>query len=184
MSNSAAKKQSSQQSSAYDTTSDIAIIGLMSALVFVGTYFFKIPTAFGYTHLGDCMIILTVCLFGTRRGVIAGAIGAGLSDFIGGYAIWVLPTIVLKGLWAFIIGLFIYKLMPHHKYSWLVGSIVGGIVHVAGYTLVKIPLYGGGLAMAECFTLIAQTGAGIVLGGIAYTVLSRSPAIQSLRLKF
>jgi|GEM_PF-5717853 len=26
-----------------DTTLDISIIGLMSALVFVGTYFFKIP---------------------------------------------------------------------------------------------------------------------------------------------
>ena len=49
----------------------------MAALVFTGTYFFKIPTAFGYTHLGDCMIILTVCLFGTRRGMLAGAIGAG-----------------------------------------------------------------------------------------------------------
>ena len=87
-----------------DTTLDISIIGLMSALVFVGTYFFKIPSAFGYTHLGDCMIILTVCLFGTRRGVLAGAIGAGLSDFLGGYAVWVLPTMVLKGLWAFIAG--------------------------------------------------------------------------------
>ena len=83
--------------SSQDTTLDISIIGLMSALVFVGTYFFKIPSAFGYTHLGDCMIILTVCLFGTRRGVLAGAIGAGLSDFLGGYAVWVLPTMVLKG---------------------------------------------------------------------------------------
>ena len=82
--------------SSQDTTLDISIIGLMSALVFVGTYFFKIPSAFGYTHLGDCMIILTVCLFGTRRGVLAGAIGAGLSDFLGGYAVWVLPTMVLS----------------------------------------------------------------------------------------
>lgn len=95
-----------------DTTLDISIIGLMSALVFVGTYFFKIPSAFGYTHLGDCMIILTVCLFGTRRGVLAGAIGAGLSDFLGGYAVWVLPTMLLKGLWAFIAGTIAYKLLP------------------------------------------------------------------------
>ena len=107
--------------SSQDTTLDISIIGLMSALVFVGTYFFKIPSAFGYTHLGDCMIILTVCLFGTRRGVLAGAIGAGLSDFLGGYAVWVLPTMVLKGLWAFIAGTIAYKLLPNFKYSWLVG---------------------------------------------------------------
>ena len=44
-----------------DTTLDISIIGLMSALVFVGTYFLKIPSAFGSPQLGDCMIDLTVC---------------------------------------------------------------------------------------------------------------------------
>jgi len=91
------KTHSSGPARACDPTLDMAITGLMAALVFTGTYFFKIPTAFGYTHLGDCMIILTVCLFGTRRGMLAGAIGAGLSDFIAGYAAWVLPTIVLKG---------------------------------------------------------------------------------------
>lgn len=71
------KIHSSGPARACDPTLDMAITGLMAALVFTGTYFFKIPTAFGYTHLGDCMIILTVCLFGTRRGMLAGAIGAG-----------------------------------------------------------------------------------------------------------
>ena len=57
----------------------ICFIGLMAALVFAGTYFFKIPSPFGgYAHLGDCMIILGVCLLGTTRGMLAGAIGAGL----------------------------------------------------------------------------------------------------------
>ena len=143
---------------------DISIIGLMSALVFVGTYFFKIPSAFGYTHLGDCMIILTVCLFGTRRGVLAGAIGAGLSDFLGGYAVWVLPTMLLKGLWAFIAGTIAYKLLPNFKvFLALSGAIVGGIAHIIGYTLVKIPLYGTVVAFGEMFTLSMQTIAGIVL---------------------
>lgn len=167
-----------------DTTLDISIIGLMSALVFVGTYFFKIPSAFGYTHLGDCMIILTVCLFGTRRGVLASAIGAGLSDFLGGYAVWVLPTMVLKGLWAFIAGTIAYNLLPNFKYSWIVGAIVGGITHIIGYTLVKIPLYGTVVAFGEMFTLSMQTLAGIVLGGVAYTILVQSPAIKSLKAKF
>lgn len=173
-----------RQEQTTSNTMDVAIIGLMAALVFTGTYFFKIPSAFGYTHLGDCMIILTVCLFGTRRGVLAGAIGAGLSDFIGGYAVWVVPTMVLKGLWALIAGLITYKLLPGRKYSWFLGAIIGGIVHVAGYTLVKIPLYGPVVAFGEVFTLTCQTTAGIVLGGVAYTVLSQSPAIRSLQAKF
>lgn len=119
------KTHSSGPARACDPTLDMAITGLMAALVFTGTYFFKIPTAFGYTHLGDCMIILTVCLFGTRRGMLAGAIGAGLSDFIAGYAAWVLPTIVLKGGWALIMGLIMYRLLPHFKYSWLAGAVTG-----------------------------------------------------------
>ena len=50
-------------------TKTITTTALMAALVFVGTFFFKIPSPFGgYAHLGDCMIILAVCLLGTYRG--------------------------------------------------------------------------------------------------------------------
>ena len=105
---------------------------------FLQPFFFSsglVPSAFGYTHLGDCMIILTICLFGTRRGI-------------------------------------------------LVGAIVGGIAHIIGYTLVKIPLYGTVVAFGEMFTLSMQTIAGIVLGGVAYTILVQSPAIRTLKAKF
>lgn len=165
-------------------TMDIAIIGLMSALVFVGTYFFKIPTAFGYTHLGDCMIVLTVCLFGTRRGALAGAIGAGLSDFIGGYAMWVLPTMILKALWAFIAGYMMYNLLPNRKFSWLIGAIIGGIVHTIGYVLVNMLFYGVAAGLAETFSNSCQSAAGVILGGIAYMALSQSPAVRELQAKF
>ena len=73
-------------------TVDITVTAAMAALVFLGTYIFKIPTISGYVHLGDCMILLTVALFGMKKGAIAGAIGGGLSDFIGGYFYWVVPT--------------------------------------------------------------------------------------------
>lgn len=90
------------------------------------------------------MIILTVCLFGTRRGMLAGAIGAGFPtsspDTPPGSS-----YLVLKGGWALIMGLIMYRLLPHFKYSWLAGAVTGGIFHVIGYTLVKIPLYGGGV---------------------------------------
>lgn len=166
------------------STMDIAITGLMAALVFTGTYFFKIPSTFGYTHLGDCMIILTVCLFGTKRGMLAGSIGAGLADLIGGYPVWVIPTMFMKAMWAFILGTIMYKLMPNYKYSWLVGAIIGGILHTIGYTLVKIPLYGIALAMGELVTTGFQSAAGVILGGAAYIVLSKSPAIHEICAKF
>lgn len=173
-----------QHQTSESSTTDIAIIGLMSALVFVGTYFFKIPTAFGYTHLGDCMIILTVCLFGTKRGVLAGAIGAGLADFIGGYAIWVLPTMIMKALWALILGTFMYKLMPNHNFSWLIGAILGGVIHTIGYVLVNVAFYGAAAAAVEILPNSIQSAAGVILGGAAYLALSKSPAVKELRAKF
>lgn len=172
-----------QQTQTNASTLDVAIIGLMSALVFTGTYFFKIPTAFGYVHLGDCMIILTVCLFGTRRGVLAGAIGAGLADFIGGYAIWVLPTMIMKSLWALVLGTIMYKLIPDKKFSWLIGALTGGVIHTAGYVLVNVLFYGTAAAAVEIFPNSMQSLAGVILGGIAYLALSRTPSIRELQEK-
>ena len=62
--------------------------------------------------------------------------------------------------------------------------IVGGIAHIIGYTLVKIPLYGTVVAFGEMFTLSMQTIAGIILGGVVYTILVQSPAIRTLKAKF
>ena len=164
-------------------TEKITTTAMMAALVFVGTYFFKIPTSFGYTHLGDCMIILAVCLFGTKRGAIAGAIGAGLADLLGGYAVWAIPTIIFKSLWAIVMGFVAYKLLPNVKFNWLIGAIVGGIVHVICYTLIKIPLYGMAYAIVRIPVISGQTICGIIIGSVLYTVLYQTPAIKKIAAK-
>ena len=95
------------------------------------------------------------------------------------------PTMVLKGLWAFIAGTIAYKLLPNFKYSWLVGAIVGGIAHIIGYTLVKIPLYGTVVAFGEIFTLSMQTSQ--ESSSEAWSTRSffvQSPAIRTLKAKF
>ena len=86
-------------------------------------------------------------------------------------------------MWAFIAGTIMYKLMPNNKYAWLIGAIIGGIAHTIGYTLVKIPLYGMALAIGELFTTGCQSAAGVILGGVAYMALSKTPAIHELQAK-
>ncbi len=158
------------------TQKDIAIEGMMIALVFLGTFYFKIPTAFGYTHLGDCMIILATYMLGTKRGAIAGALGAGLADLIGGYTAWVIPTMTFKAAWVIVMGLVAFKLLKNFKYNLLVGAIAGGIVHIALYTLIKIPMFGYAYALSTLFTLIMQTLSGIVLGNIIYGMIKNKVA--------
>lgn len=159
---------------------DVVITGLMAALVFVGTYFFKIPTPSGYTHLGDCMIILTVCMFGTRKGMLAGAIGAGLSDLLGGYTVWVLPTMLFKGIWALIMGIVAYKLLPKVKFNWLIGAVAGAIVHIALYTLIKIPLYGMEYAILRIPSITGQTICGIIFGSVLYMFIKSSGILRNV----
>ena len=164
-------------------TKAVTATALMAALVFVGTYFFKIPSPFGgYAHLGDCMIILSVCLLGMTKGMLAGAIGAGLADLLGGFMVWVLPTAVIKGMWALVMGLFMYKLMKQSRFGWLVGAVVGGGVQVVLYTLVKIPLYGQYGAFAEVPLLVGQTVCGIVFGSVLYLILEKSSVLKKLRI--
>ena len=102
----------------------IVRIAMMAALIFAGTYTFKIPIAItgGYTHLGDCAIFVGVMLLGRKDGALAAALGAALSDLLSGAMLWVLPTFIIKGIMALIMGLAVEKLMPEHRYGWLIGS--------------------------------------------------------------
>ena len=139
-------------------TVDITVTAAMAALVF----------------LGDCMIILTVALFGMKKGAVAGAIGGGLSDFIGGYFYWVVPTLLIKCMWALVMGLIMHKILKDRKGAFLIGAVSGGVLHIIAYTLVRAALYGGRTAIIEIPALTFQTGAGIVIGFVIYMLLKKS----------
>ena len=82
----------------YEIGKDITKIGIFAALVYLATFFLKIPSVNGYTHLGDAFIFLAVIIMGYKRGALAGAIGGALSDILGGYLIWVIPTFFIKSI--------------------------------------------------------------------------------------
>lgn len=72
----------------------------VAALVFVGTFFFKIPipTPVGYIHLGDGFIYAASVILPLPVAAISAAVGGGLSDLLSGYPLWIAPTIVIKAL--------------------------------------------------------------------------------------
>ena len=163
-------------------TKQITATALMAALVFTGTFFFKIPTPMnGYVHLGDCMIILAVVLIGPLQGAFAGAIGAGLSDLLGGYAIYVLPTVIIKSLLAILVGLFAYRILKGRKYGWLVGAIVGSIVHIFLYTLTAAILYGFYGAIADLPLNIVQSVCGVVCSAVLIILFEKSHVMERLK---
>ena len=67
---------------------------LFIALVFLGVFIIKFPGPFGYAHIGDSMIFLSVLMLGGKRGAAERGNGAALDDSVSGYSIWALPTLI------------------------------------------------------------------------------------------
>ena len=162
-------------------TKEIAKCGLMAALVFIFTYTFKIPSPNGYTHLGDAFILIAVLVLGRQKGAFAGGIGAALADFAGGYAVWILPTFIIKFIMAYVMGLFTEKIFSSSSWGYIVGSVIGGIIQIALYTLVKIPLFGISYAIVRLPGLTIQTICGIVIAVILVGVLDKSHVLKFVK---
>lgn len=76
----------------------LTLTAVFAALTYVLTAFLHVPTIKGYVHIGDSVIFLAAAILPTPYAAAAGAIGAGLSDALSGYFIWVPATIVIKAL--------------------------------------------------------------------------------------
>lgn len=163
------------------STKDLTKMAMMAAITFIGVFAVKIPSPHGYSHMGDCMIFLSVLILGTRKGALAGGIGAALSDLLSGYAHWVLPTFFIKYCMAMVMGLFIDKIMPNRKGNWLIGSIVGGIVQLILYTAVKVFLFDWAYAISSVPGLTSQTITGIVLGAVLVVLFQKAGILQKLK---
>lgn len=79
---------------------NIVLAALFAAVIYLFTAYLHIPSHTGYTHVGDAFIYLAACLLPTPYAVGAGAVGAALADGLSGYAIWVIPSVIIKSLTA------------------------------------------------------------------------------------
>jgi uncharacterized membrane protein len=114
-------------------TMDLIITAMLIALVFLSTFFLniKLPIAAngGLVHLGTAMLFIASFLFGPKKAALAGAIGMGLFDIVGGWALWAPITIVARGLQGYIVG----------KIAWSKGRNGTSIAFNVIATIVSIP---------------------------------------------
>ncbi|MDD3839920.1 MAG: ECF transporter S component [Clostridia bacterium] len=112
----------------------LTLSGLMIALVFVATFSIRIPVPFtqGYIHGGDSMIFVSAILLGWKYGAVAGSLGSAMADLAGGYAVWALPTLIIKGIMGGIAG---YLARGKKKNTVTAATIVAGLWFVFSYAL-------------------------------------------------
>ena len=145
-------------------TARLALCGMMAALIFVATYFVKLPMAMtnGYVHLGDGFILLSASMLGWAA-VPAAAVGSMLADLMGGYAMYLLPTFLIKGAVA---AVAVLALKTKHEWLKVLGLIAAEAVMVGGYFLAEWLVLGYGLAAATASVLgnTMQGLSGVVIG--------------------
>ena len=156
---------------------------MMAAIIFLCTCTFKIPIAItgGYTHLGDCAIFLGVLLLGKKKGALAAALGAALADLMGGFPVWILPTLLIKGLMAYSMGALAESRLSARRFGCLWGALAGGVLQIAGYTLVKILLISPAAGIATIPTVTLQTLSGIGIAAVLITFLQTSHILYRIK---
>ena len=148
----------------------IIIAALFAALAFCATFVIKIPTLTGgYVHLGDSIVLLSGWLLGPLFGTLAAALGSALSDLIGGFPIYILPTFIIKGTMA-LIAWCMMKLFSKKNFIFTIMSgTMAGIFMVVGYYLVEAVLYGFAGALVSVVPNIVQG----VFGAVSASLLAR-----------
>ena len=149
----------------------LTMAGVMAALVFVMTYVPKVPVPItgGYVHLGDGAIFLSTLLLGPL-GIPAAAIGSGLSDILGGYMVYAIPTILIKG----VVALVAWKLWKEG--SWLraaLAFVLAEIAMVAGYFAFEAVMFGTAAAWGAVGPNCIQGIAGVALGLVCHALYPR-----------
>jgi len=150
----------------------IAIGGIFAAFVFIGTEL-HIPTAIGFINLGDAVILLAAFLIGPAA-ILPAAIGSALGDLLAGYAVYIVPTFVIKGLMAAVAAIILSR--KSGKKITMVKRITAGLaaeaIMIAGYFAFEIILYGFASASGSILFNLIQAAAAIIIS-IPLTYLIR-----------
>lgn len=145
----------------------LILTALFAAMTFALTFSVRIPMpSGGYIHLGDAMIYLSACILPFPYAIAAAGIGGALSDLAGGYAIYIIPTLIIK---AFNASVFTSKKDKILTLRNGLCCIASGAITVVGYYVVDVIMISmSGAADTSFFTeffsaanWIASAGASI-----------------------
>ena len=121
----------------------LCVSALLAAVTYIFTAVIHIPSHTGYTHVGDAFLYLAASLLPMPYGALAGALGEMMADLLGGYAMWLPATGVIKVLTALCFTSKGEKLLCRRNVLALLPAFV---LCVGGYYLYEALLTGNWIA--------------------------------------
>lgn len=174
--------QNTENSKQRMKTMDLMIVAMLIALVFVATVFLNIrlPIAAngGLIHLGTAMLFIASILFGPKKGAIAGAVGMGLFDLVGGWLVWAPITIVSRSIQGYIVGKIAWSKGRQGNSTTLnlIATIVSVPFMIAVYYIGEAIMFSSWIVpLASIPGDLIQNGVGILIAVPVCTVLKRIP---------
>jgi uncharacterized membrane protein len=147
-------------------TVQIAVSAVMVALVAVTTMLIQvpIPATDGFFNIGDAVIMVAALTFGPVIGGVAGGVGSSLADLLGGWYVWVIPTLLIKGAEGLLTGWIARRIRHQGVSGAILAWAVGALVMVFGYFAVQVLMYGVDAALVEMPFNVVQVTVGGVIG--------------------
>lgn len=152
---------------------ELVLNALFIAIVFVSTRFLSFGVNVGTFHAGDGVIFAIAVVYGMRSGIIAGALGMGISDLISGaYAIYTVPTIIIKTVMVIVL-IVMFKKLLREKFVF-VATAFAGLVGAFGYFVFEFFYYDFSIAYSMIVPNILQASVvGTILAMILIPLLDR-----------
>jgi uncharacterized membrane protein len=166
----------------------IALTAMLTAVVVVFTLLVRGPTPIkGYISLCDVAILFSAYMFGPWVGAIAGGLGTGVADLLGGYAQWAPLSFLIHGLQALLAGLIARQRHLNGEpieaslFRLVVAGLIGMIIMSGGYYFAGGILYGFKAALSEVPLNLIQSGFGFVVAiVVSKAVIKAYPPVKAL----
>ena len=152
------------------TTKNICFAAMFAAMIF-GLTMLHVPIgAGGYIHVGDAVIYVTAMLMGGPWAFISAAIGAACADIVSGFAVYAVPSAIIKILIAVPFVLISKKQSKLLSVRSAIFTIISGVITVLGYFAAELILYREGAIADLPANIIQAAGSAVVFIVLAFAL--------------
>lgn len=142
-------------------TKRLALSGMLAALILLATYAIRIPIpgGSGYVHAGDGVLLFSCALLGPSAWIVAG-VSSALSDLLAGYAVYALPTFLIKGIMGFMTGRLAQRPGTGRRF---LAFLLAEACMVVGYFLFEMVSFGTSMAAVSIVPNALQGISGVII---------------------
>jgi len=163
-------------------TRRVVYSGLFAGLIFLAIRFLYVPVGNGIIQVGDSIIYLGAIILPFPFGIFSGAIGASLSDLTSPFAIYTIPTLLIKSINSLCFYIPFRKNAKIISLRTIIAVVVSSLVTVVGYFFAEWILFGKAAAFLTIPRSFIQAGGSFAVFILLGIALDRVKLLKRINL--